>query len=166
MNIPKEQWSQINDKKVPQGRARLAFVKSYFSCCIYYLKRIENLSISANQSYEKSVELYHSSSIRNTSSSTFRIENVIEGTASDGVNSLRDSLSMSYEISNIAEYCSENSKRTTETIRFEPVELSRNVVIWDLIKLICLYRNYKDRVELIGYSDYFVESRKKTYIQE
>lgn len=163
--IPQNMWKEIKDPQVPSERAKKQFVKSYFSVCVYILKRVENLSISANQSYEKSVELFHSSSLRQTSSSTFRIENVIEGTATGDIGSLRECLTTSYEISKIEEYCNENTKRTTEAIRFEPFEKDRNVVFWDLSKIICIYRkDYKDKIGIVAYSDYFIESRKKTYI--
>lgn len=163
----KKNWKQLKDPKISSDYAKQNFVKSYFSTCIYLLKRTKSLSIASNQSYRKTIEISHMSSFRTMQTESLRLENVTEAGASGDGFSVRNTLTVAYSIENLKEYISENRKVTTEEVNYDSIDASRNIVFWDLVKIIAIYRkDLQNNVELIGFSDYFVETRQKVYKEE
>jgi len=160
----KKMWKQIDDVKIASAAAKKNFVESYFSTCIYILKRIKNLPLATNQGYKASVTLSHESTYRKSTTESTKIENTLK----TGVNvegfSVENSLTFAYGLEKLDEYIDVNKKETTEEVNYEPINEARNIVFWDLIKLIAIYRkDYKGNIELIRYGDFYVETRQKEY---
>lgn len=166
--VSKELWTLINDAKFKDDYSKYNFVKSYFTVCVFELRRNkQSISISANMSYTKTLEITHTSTTRNSQSKTYRLENVMEAGYTGENLSLRDTVTSSYELADITEFCDENQSRVTEEFNYGAVDYDRDIVIWDFAKMIALYReDIKGNIELIGLDDYFIDSKQKTYADE
>lgn len=167
IHIPKNQWSQIKDKQAQGDYAKKTFVDSYFTTSIYLLKRIKNLSLVGNKTYRETIDINHTSSFRNSQTTNLRIENTIEATGNADFGSLRDSLTVTYNIDRMEEYYTESRNSKTKEIYYESTPYTREIVFWDLIKIVALYRkDKKGNIELIAFNDFLVSSHEKTYITE
>lgn len=163
-SISKNMWSQIKDKKYPEVYNKRDFVSDYFTVMIYELRKNKTISIAANQSYYKSIEITNRSTVRRETREELHIENVINGGFSDGL-TLSEELRVQYQISNLSEYCEEDMKTVREEFNYEATDYDRNVVLWDLARVLTLYRiDKKGNIELIGVDDYYLTDSQKTYI--
>ena len=55
----------------------------------------------------------------------------------------------------------------TERLEYSAAEYDRDVVVWDLDKIVCIFReNIKGKTGLIGLSDYYMASTAKTYAKK
>lgn len=166
ISVPKKLWGQIIDQDYKDDYAKRNFVKDYFTEAVYEIRRNLTMSIAANQSYEKQIEISNTSTVRRETSTQFQIENTISTEGDVKGVSLSNELRMSYEINELNEYCSENEKRETETFNYDAVDYDRAVVLWDVVKVLALYRtNIKGETELVGVGDYLVLEEQKTYAQ-
>lgn len=165
-SVPKNLWSQIIDRKYPDDYSKRNFIKDYFTVSAYELRKNVTVSIAANQSYEKTLEVSNRSTVRRETRQEFQIENTINAGSTGEKFSLSETLRMQYQISRLDEYCDENMKSVREVFYYNAVEQDRDVVLWDLAEVLMLYRiNKNDKVELVGVGDYFVASTQKTYVR-
>ncbi len=164
ISVPQKMWGQIIDKKFPDDYSKQNFVKDYFTVSVYEIRKNVTVSIAANQSYEKTLEVSNRSTVRRETREEFQIENTITASATGEKSSLSDTLRMQYQISHLNEYCDENMRSVREVFSYNAVEQDRNVVLWDLAEVLALYRIDKNnKIELVGVGDYFVTSTQKTY---
>ena len=162
-SVPKNLWNQIIDRKYPDDYSKRNFVKDYFTVSAYEIRKNVIVSIAANQSYEKTLEVSNRSTVRRE----FQIENTINGGSTGEKFSLSETLRMQYQISRLDEYCDENMKSVREVFYYNAVEQDRDVVLWDLAEVLMLYRiNKNDKIELVGVGDYFIASTQKTYVRD
>lgn len=160
LEVIKDNWKDIKDPFFPDDYAQTKFVSRYFSTVIYRLKMNTCVSIAANQSFSKETMIHHRSSTRSEISQEMNLENTLRLDQGGICGELRSA----YRISQITEYCKESEKNVTERWEYSAVEYDRDVVIWDLDKIICIFReNIKGKIELIGLSDYYTASTAKTY---
>lgn len=166
ISIPKKFWKQIIDKQYPDDYSKKNFVKDYFTVSVYEIRKNVTVSIAANQSYEKTLEISNRSTVRRETRQEFQIENTINGNITGEKFSLSETLRMQYQISHLDEYCDENMKSVSEVFSYHAVEQDRDVVLWDLAEILMLYRvNRNNKIELVGVGDYFVMSTQKTYVR-
>lgn len=162
--IDSKQWEQIKDPAAPGVYAKKTFVKSYFTVAIYMLKRVGNLSLAANKSYNQTIDISHSSSLRKSETSSLRIENTIEATGNAEFGSLREMLTTSYSIDKMEEYYTERRKATTQTVMYDSLPYAREVVFWDFVKIVAIYReDKKGNVKLLAYNDFLSGTYEKAY---
>lgn len=162
--IPRSLWGQIIDRSYRDDYSKKHFVQEYFTDSIYEVRRNISIPIAANESYEKTIEITNRSTIRRETSEEFRIENTIRCDAEPEAFSLSEELSMSYQITNLSEYCAENEKVERQTFSYASVENDRTVVLWDIVQIIALYRvNSRGVTELVGIGDYLVSQTQTTY---
>lgn len=166
ISIPKNLWKQIIDKQYPDDYSKKNFVQDYFTVSVYEIRKNVTVSIAANQSYEKTMEISNRSTVRRETRQEFQIENTINGNSTGEKFSLSETLRMQYQISRLDEYCNENMKSVSEVFSYHAVEQDRDVVLWDLAEVLVLYRiNRNNKIELVGVGDYFVMSTQKTYVR-
>lgn len=157
-------WSTLADPVYTDDYAKFNFVDRYFSICLFSLKRVGGVSIAANQSYESSVMVTHSSVLRNSVSESLRIETVLRGSAaSEGGSTAEASVTSAYELAKTSEYTQEHSKVTTTTLRYDPVDYDRDAVLWDLVKTVAIYRVAEGKTALVGLGDFYVGTSQATY---
>lgn len=162
--IPRSLWGQIIDRSYKDDYSKKHFVQEYFTDSIYEVRRNISIPIAANETYEKNIEITNHSTIRRETSEEFRIENTIECEAEPEAFSLSEELSVSYQITNLSEYCAENEKIEKETFSYAADEKDRIVVLWDVVQIIALYRvNCAGKTELVGIGDYLVSETQITY---
>ena len=162
--VDTHQWGQIKDADVPDVYAKKAFVKSYFTVAIYMLKRVGNLSLAPNKSYNQTIDISHTSSLRKSETSSLRIENTVEATGNAEFGSLREMLTTSYSIDKMEEYYTEDRKTKTQIINYDSVPYARELVFWDFVKIIALYReDKKGNIKLLAYNDFLAGTYEKSY---
>lgn len=167
ISVPKKLWKEIIDKKFPDDYSKHHFVENYFTVSVYEIRKNVTVSIAANQSYEKTLEVSNRSTVRRETRQEFQIENTITGGYAGGNFSLSETLRMQYQISQLNEYCDENMKSVREVFTYNAIEQDRDIVLWDLVKVLVLYRvNKKGQTELVGVGDYFDSSTQKTYMRD
>lgn len=163
LEIPKKYWADIKDPLFPDEYGQRQFVARYFSVAAYRIKRSTSVAIAANQSYSKETTIHHRSSTRTEKSQELNLENTLR-LEREGISG---ELRSAYRISQMSEYCDESEKDETERLEYSAVEYDRDVVIWDLDKVVCVFReNIKGKTGLIGRSDYYVSSTAKTYAKQ
>lgn len=163
VSIPKSKWKQIKDIKFP-GEYSKGFLKDYFTVVIYELRKNKTLSLAENQSYEKEVSISNSSSVRRETSQQFHIENTINVSGSIGDTDLSMDLRVMYEINSLEEYCEQSQINTRELFSYGAVDYERDIVLWSLVKVLCLYREKPDgKIEPVGIGDYLMENIQKVY---
>lgn len=166
ISIPKKLWKEIIDRKYPDDYSKHNFVKDYFTVSVYELRKNVTVSIAANQSYEKTLEVSNRSTVRRETRQEFQIENTINCSSPGGTFSLSDTLRMQYQISHLEEYCDEKTKSVREVFSYNAIEQDRDVVLWDLAEVLVLYRiNRNNKIELVGVGDYYVTATQKTYVR-
>lgn len=166
ISVPKKLWKEIIDRKYPDDYSKQNFVKDYFTVSAYEVRKNVTVSIAANQSYEKTLEVSNRSTVRRETREEFQIENTISGEGSGEIFTLSETLRMQYQISRLDEYCEENMESVREVFNYDAIEQDRDVVLWDLVEVLMLYRvNIKGKVELIGVGDYYATSTQKTYLR-
>lgn len=164
ISIPKKLWKDIIDRKYPDDYSKYNFVKDYFTVSAYELRKNVTVSIAANQSYEKTLEVSNRSTVRRETRQEFQIENTIN--AAGESSTLSDTLRMQYQISHLDEYCDENMESVREVFYYNAIEQDRDVVLWDLAEVLVLYRiNRNNKIELVGVGDYYVAATQKTYVR-
>lgn len=164
ISVPKKLWKEIVDRKYSDDYSKRNFVKDYFTVSAYEVRKNVTVSIAANQSYEKTLEVTNRSTVRRETREEFQIENTISGEGTGEKFTLSETLRMQYQISRLDEYCEENMESVREVFNYDAIDQDRDVVLWDLAEVLMLYRvNIKDKVELVGVGDYYVASTQKTY---
>lgn len=166
-SVPRIMWNEIIDRKCPDAYSKRHFVEDYFTVSVYEVRKNTTVSIPANQSYEKTLEITNRSTVRRETRQELQIENTISGSGTSGDFTLSDTLRMQYQISKLDEYCSENIKTVREVFNYNAVDQDRNVVLWDLAEVLVLYRtSKKGQTELVGIGDYYLTASQKTYMAE
>lgn len=164
MEIPINQWSQIKDKDVPNDYAKKAFIQSYFTTAIYFLKRVKELSLVANKSFRETIDISHTSSFRSSQTTSLRIENSVEATGTAEFGSLRDMLTTTYSIDRMEEYYKETRTTDTKEVYYESTPNAREIVFLDLVKIVVMYRtDKKGNTKLIALDDFFIGTYEKAY---
>ena len=163
--VARNMWNQIKDAKFPDAHSKNGFVSNYFTVMIYEIRKNKTVSIAANQSYNKVEEITNRSTVRREVRQDFQIENIINASGGAGEISLEETLRVAYQISDLKEYCDESIKTVREEFIYDATDCDRNVVLWDLVRVLALYRkDKKGSIELIGIDDYYVDDVQKTYI--
>lgn len=167
--IPRNQWNQIHDPELPDDYAKVTALDAYFCACAYVLRRSGMLSIAAQQSIDKTEVIVHSSSMRKSITQTQRIDVAIDGNAFGESGSLMAHVGAAFELSTVTDYATEDSKTTTVDVRYEQSENDRDVVFWDVAKVVLLYRVLKPSFEvpltrMVALGDFYHETYQKTYI--
>lgn len=166
-SVPKVMWNQIIDIKCPDAYSKRNFVEEYFTVSVYEVRKNTTVSIPANQSYEKTLEITNRSTIRRETRQELQIENTISGNGTSGEFTLSETLRMQYQISELNEYCNENIKTVREVFNYNAIDQDRNVVLWDLAEVLVLYRtSKKGQTEIVGIGDYYLTASQKTYMPE
>lgn len=164
ITIPAAQWAQIKDPDLKDSYSKKAFVESYFTTAIYFLKRVGGISLVANKSFRETIDISHTSSFRSSQTTSLRIENTIEATGTAEFGSLRDMLTTTYSIDKMEEYYKENRTTDTKEVYYESTPYSREIVFLDLVKIVALYRkDRKGNVKLIAFDDFLVGTHEKAY---
>lgn len=158
--IEKAEWKLIRDRKFTDEYSQLNFVRRYFTVSVFRIRNNYSVNIPSNSTYTKDVTLSHRSTIRRETSTEFRMENSFTLSGDVGAE-----LRTTYQIVNLEEYCDENEKTEVITTNYESMDVDRDVVFWDMDKILMLYReDINNNIELLGIDDYFVESSVKTYL--
>lgn len=162
--IQPEMWNQIVDKKYPSAYSQKNFLSGYFTVSAYEIRKNKTIPIPANTTYEKEVEITNTSTVRRETSSDFQIENTITADGKGEAFNLSNTLCIRYEMHSLNEYCDENMKMVRETFNYNECDYDRNVVLWDLVKVVALYRVCKNgTIELVGIGDYYDCATQRTY---
>lgn len=163
LEIPKKYWGEIKDPLFPDEYGQRNFVARYFAAAVYRLKMNTAVSIAANQSYSRETTIHHRSSTRSEVSQEMNLENMLRLDREGICEELRST----YRISRMTEYCSESEENVTERLEYSAAEYDRDVVVWDLDKIVCIFReNIKGKTGLIGLSNYYMASTAKTYAKK
>lgn len=166
-SVTRDFWNQIKDAKFPDAYSKKNFVDDYFTIMLYEIRKNKTISIAANESYNKTLEISNRSTVRRETCEEFQIENVVNGSGGSEKFTLSENLRIQYQISNLTEYCEEDMKSVREEFNYEATDQDRNIVLWDLAEVLALYRrDKKGNVELIGVGDYYVTDIQKTYISD
>ncbi|MCI8404679.1 MAG: hypothetical protein HFE49_07225 [Clostridia bacterium] len=166
-SVSQNLWNQIKDTKFPDAYSKKHFVSDYFTVMLYEIRKNKTISIAANQSYNKTLEISNRSTVRRETREELQIENVVNGSGGPEKFTLSETLRIQYQISNLSEYCEEDMKSVREEFNYDAIETDRNVVLWDLAQVLALYRtDIKGNTELIGIGDYYVTDIQKTYIKD
>lgn len=162
-SVPKKMWNQIKDAKFLDEYSKRYYVNDYFTAVIYEIRKNIIIPIAANQSYSKRHSITNESTIKHEVSKNMQIDNTIS--AESGENpSLSVNLRYQYQINDLKEYCNSATKTVEETFEYEATNVDRTIVLWDLAKVLVLYRvDKKGNTELLGIGDYYLGSYKKTY---
>lgn len=164
MEIPVGQWGQIKDLQIPDLYAKKAFVKSYFTTAIFFLKRVRNLSLVANKAFRETIDISHTSSFRNGQTTSLRIEDTIEATGTAEFGSLRNTLTTTYSIDKMEEYYDEDRTTDTKEVYYESTPYAREIVFFDLVKIVAIYRkDKKGNTKLMACDDFLVGTYEKAY---
>lgn len=166
--IPRSRWAEIQDAQIPDSYAKASVVESYFCVCIYVLRRSGMLSVAAQQSVEKTKTIEHSSSLRNSLSQTERLDLALNGGGYGKAGSLMANVGVAFELSNVTEYASEDRRSEMVDIRYDSCMDDRDIVFWDVAKVIVLYRTLKNSepeplTRLVALDDFYYETYQKTY---
>lgn len=169
--IPPAQWNEIHDAALPDPYAKSSSVDSYFCVCVYVLRRVGMLSIAAQQSVEKSETIEHTSSLRESISSTERLDAALDGSSFSEAGSVMAHIGASFELTTVSEYATEDRRTSVVDIRYEQSEYDRDVVFWDVAKVVVLYRKMKEGfkeplVRMAALDDFYFETYQKTYTYE
>jgi hypothetical protein len=164
--IPPLAWSQILDPSLDSS-AKNRYVESYFTVCVFELRRVDELTIPSGQTNERVVKVSHDSQVRSSYSTKLFIENVIEGGVSGGEQlkfNVKERLTTSYSVEKLAEYTQTKSKSEQVTVAYKASPEDRTILWWDLTKVIALYRkSTENTVTLIGLGDYLTKTVAVTY---
>lgn len=166
MEIPKAQWSQIGDKEMPDDYAKANFVDSYFCVCVHVLRRNQMIQIAANTSKHTQVTIEHSSAVHNSVKKTDRLETVLEAKGTVKGVELKAKIGNTFEISKENRYDIEDKRKTVEDINYDKVDYDREIVFWDLSKVVVLFRKLKSgsgSVKMVAMDDYYCDTYQKTY---
>lgn len=167
--LDKSLWGQVHDPKYSDGYAKSTQIQSYFSVCVYSLRRAGMISIAQDQSLEKNISIEHSSTLRQSVSQSMRLEVILEGSGFLEGGSVMGQLQSSFELTQEKEYVTEDRRTTTTDIRYDSTGCDRDVVLWDVAKVIVLYRKLKEASgspaeQMVGLTDYYFETYQKTYM--
>ncbi len=166
MSIPKNLWYQIIDMKYPDDYSKQNFVKDYFTVSVYEIRKNVTVSIAANQTYEKTLTVTNNSTVRRETRQEFQIENTVNVDKQGKDSTLSDTLKTQYQINKLDEYCDANMQSVNEVFCYNAVEQDRDVVLWNLVEILLMYRiNKNNKIELVGVGDYFVMPTQKTYVR-
>lgn len=169
-DIPRSSWSSFCDPRITDMYARSNFVTKYFSVCIFTAEKNLKISLGENMEYSETIDIKHISSTRSSQSSEFRMSNVFEasygkssGSTGGGEYSLKDTLTLEYDIKNFVEYYQENSVVSSRKMSYLKAEYDRQIIVWDFKKYIAIYRIYDGRTSLMAVDDYLYGSELLTY---
>ena len=164
LDIPKNMWEQINDKKYSDSYAKEKYVKNYFAVSAYEVRRNSTFTIPANQSYKKTVEVKNISTVKKEISIDFQIENTLNFDAKWSKASLSDVLKQTFGIKDIRSYSTETAETVTEELSFEAAEFNRDIVMWDVVKVVAIFREtLGNKIDLVGIGDYLVRVVPRVY---
>lgn len=170
LSIDGSLWEQIRDPQYRDGYAKATQVDSYFAVCVYALRRVGMISVAAWQGLEKTVSVEHSSTLRQSISQSQRLDVILDGSGYGKRGTVMGQIQTSFELTQEKEYTTEERKTTTTDLRYDPWECDRDVVLWDVAKVVVLYRRLKKssepREQLVGLADYYMETYQKTYKYE
>lgn len=164
LDIPKDMWEQINDKDYPDGFSKEKNVKNYFTAAAVEIRKNNTLTIPADQGHTNTEELNNRSMVKKEIPENLRLENAINFSVPDGNASLPDVIKQAFGIKDIHAYCSDAAETTTEELSFASAEINRDVVMWDVVKIVTIYREtLGNKTELVGVGDYLVRTVQKVY---
>lgn len=169
--IPSSMWSSFKDPQIDDMYTRKNFVTKYFSVCIFTAEKNTKIPLGENMEYSETIDIKHLSSTRETKSNEFRISNVLEG--SYGIKppektggkeySLKDTLTLEYNIKNLKEYYHEDSNTTSRKMSYLKKDYDRQIIIWDFKKYVAIYRIYNNITSLMAVDDYLYGCELITY---
>lgn len=167
IEIPQSQWSEITEAKLDNA-AKQQVVTSYFTVCVYKLKKAHSLSIARNQERTDTVVITHQTTERTSETTQYALESLVQASVGEEKKgSVGGQIKANYSVTSLKEYIDSKSRTTTETVTYRAENKDRVVVFWDLDKVIFIYRKNKDgSIVLAGLSDYYVASAQKTYDKE
>ncbi len=164
LDIPKDMWDQINDKNYPDNFAKEKYVKNYFAVSAIEVRKNNTLTIPANQEYKNTVEVKGSSMVKQEVSENLRIENALDFRDTADKVSLSDMLAQAFGIKDIRTYNSEIAETTNKELSFEAAEFNRDVVIWDVVRIVAIFREtLGNKTDFVGVGDYLVYVVPKVY---
>lgn len=164
LDIPKNMWDQINDKKYPDSSAKEKNVKNYFTAAAVEIRKNNTLTIPANQEYKNTVEVKNTSMVKQELSEDLWIENALNFSAAGNIASLPDVIKQAFGINDIRAYSSQTAETTNEELSFAAAGFNRNVVMCDVVKIVAIFREtLENKTELVGVGDYLVRSVQKVY---
>lgn len=164
LDIPKNMWEQINDKSYPDSFAKEKYVKNYFLVSAVEVRKNNTLNIPANQEFKNTIELKNISMVKQEVSEKLRLENALNFNVTGDKASLPDVVKQAFGIKDIRAYSSETAETTNKELSFEAAENNRDVVIWDVVKIVVLFREtLGNKTELAGVGDYLVCAVPKAY---
>lgn len=161
--IPRKLWEQIKDGI--DSYTKMNFVKGYYTLCVYQVKKQNFFTVPANTQYEKEISITRTSGTRTSTSTTLRLESVTEGSITDTAFSLRQSLTESYELTSLREYCQESSVNERSVRTYLPEDKDRDISVYDINKIIYLIRKGAADI-IIGADDYFLSELSITYYRD
>ncbi|WP_087064305.1 hypothetical protein [Intestinibacillus massiliensis] len=168
LEIPRSQWNEIQDPKLPDAYAKQTAVDAYFSACVYVMRRSGMLSIAAQQSIDKTETILHTSSMRQSTTQTERLDTALDASKFTEGGSVMAHIGAAFELTTVTEYATEESRTSMVEIRYEQCENDRDVVFWDVAKVVVLYRVLKPGFEtpltsMVALGDFYHETYQKTY---
>lgn len=164
LDISKNMWDQINDKSYPDSFAKEKKVKNYFVVSAVEVRKINTLTIPAKQEYKNTVEVKSSSMVKKEFPEDLLLENALNSGAKDGIASLSYVIKQAFGIKDICACSPETEETTNEELAFEAADSNRNVVIWEVVKVVAIFReSLGNKTELVGVGDYPVTFVSKVY---
>ncbi len=164
LDIPRNMWEQINDKDYPDNFSKEKNIKNYFLVSAVEVRKNNTLTIPANQDYNNTVELKNSSMVKNEIPEKLRLENALNFSVPADKASLSDVIKQAFGIKDILAYSSQTSETTNEELSFAAAEFNRDVVMWDVVKIVAVFREtLGNKTDLVGVGDYLVHTVQKVY---
>lgn len=166
-----KQWDEIHDAELPDAYAKASAVDSYFCVCVYTLRRSGVLSIAAQQSFEKTETIEHSSSMRKSITETERLDTTLDVSGFGEAGCVMGHIGAAFELTTVSEYAQEARRTTVVDVRYEACDFDRDVVFWDVAKVPVLYRRMKEGyseplVRMVALDDFYFETYQKSYQYE
>lgn len=172
-DISRKYWGQIKDSEITNESARDLHIKRYFSVCVFEIRQVKSFTVPKHEKVSTEINISHESFVRRSYESNFLIENIItakggyqQGEQASGYHwELGEQLKTSYSIKELGEYTEKSRKSEKITVERLEIDKDRDIIWWDIVKVVALYReSKKGKIKLLGVDDYLMDTLERTYI--
>lgn len=163
VEIEKDNWQDINDPTYKDIAAKNQNVKKYIAVSAYEAKKIKSSPLLANQSYKEMVEVVNASTAEKMVSKGFSINSTLN-LGAGSKSTLTALLEQRFDITDMNKFSSQTTEKITTEVSVEPKAVDRVIVVWELVKVIVIFREVPDgNKELVGVSDYHIAFCPRCY---
>ncbi len=160
--IRKEYWDSIIDPIYTDAAGKEQHIERYVAVPVYEARKIKTLPINSGMTCELEIEISNAFTAEKTLSRDINFNGALTFAEKTP---LTASLETAFGISSMEKFSSVNAEKITERMTIDMKNEGKTMVIWELVKIIAIFRDMKDDKsrKLVGVKDYHVDFYAKYY---